>query len=298
MRHPFVFACDKHYAMPLATTLRSIVDADRGGGPLDFHVLADGLSEHTRRKISDSLPKGSASIRWVEAELEIFRNFSTISYISKVTYARFLIPRIFPDTVSKVLYLDCDLLALGDLQSLWDTDLEGNVLGAVFDGLDSQIKNNTVRLPVPRVRDYFNGGVLLIDLHRWRAEQISEKALEYLVQNPGSPFSDQDALNVACDGRWKKLDPRWNYLAYNEKIDISGLTDEQRPSIAHFTTWKKPWRASVRNANAALYDSFRARTCFARSPVDKMEDMLRVGWSWLKRFPGLEAAQDKACLGE
>lgn len=289
MSYPFVFACDQHYAMPLATTLRSIVDTNRSGEPLEFHVLADGLSDRIRTKIFESLPKGSASIRWVEAELEIFRDFSTISYISKVTYARFLIPRIFPDSIPKVLYLDSDLLVLSDLQALWDTDLEGHVLGAVFDGLDSQIKNDTLELPVPRVRDYFNGGVLLIDLHRWRAEQISEKALDYLARNPRSPFSDQDALNVACDGLWKKLDPRWNYLAYDEKLDISDLTGGQRPSIAHFTTWKKPWRASVRNVNAALYDSFRSRTCFARSPMDKIEDILRVGWSQLKRFSRFEA---------
>jgi lipopolysaccharide biosynthesis glycosyltransferase len=282
LQGPIVLACDKRYAMPLATTLRSIVDADRSGDPLEFHVLADGLSERTRRRVLDSLPRGSASIRWIEVDLEMFQEFSTISYISKITYARFLIPRIFPDTVSRVLYLDCDLLVLDDLRALWATDLEGNVLGAALDGLDTQLKNQTVRVPVPRVRDYFNAGVLLIDLDQWRRAQIVETALDYLKRCPGSPYSDQDALNVACDGRWKKLDSRWNYLAYNENLTVTELAGEHKPSIVHFTTWNKPWRPGVPNANAALYDSFRGRTRFPRNSMDRMEATLRIGWSHIK----------------
>jgi lipopolysaccharide biosynthesis glycosyltransferase len=284
MRCPIVLACDKRYAMPLATTLRSVVDTNRSGEPLEFHVLVDGVSERMRKRILDSLPHGSASIRWIEVDLDMFRDFSTISYISKITYARFLIPRIFPDTVSRVLYLDCDILVLDDLRALWETDLEGHVLGAVLDRIDSQLKNQTIRLPVPRVRDYFNAGVLLIDLDQWRKLQVVETALQYLQRCPGSPYSDQDALNVACDGVWKKLDSRWNYLAYDEKFDVSELAGEHKPGIVHFTTWNKPWRPGVYNANAALYDSFRRRTRYPRNSMDKMEATLRIGWSRIKGF--------------
>ncbi|MET4217663.1 lipopolysaccharide biosynthesis glycosyltransferase [Bradyrhizobium sp. LB7.2] len=284
MRCPIVLACDRRYSMPLATTLRSVVETNRSDEPLEFHVLVDGVSERIRKRILDSLPHGSASIRWIEVDLEMFRDFSTIRYISKVTYARFLIPRIFPNTVSRVLYLDSDLLVLDDLQALCATDLGGKVLGAVLDGLDSQLKNQTVHAPVPRVRDYFNAGVLLIDLDQWRQAKISETALDYLKRYPGSPYSDQDALNVACDGLWKGLDSRWNYLAYNTELDVSELAGQYKPSIVHFTTWNKPWRPGVPNANAALYDSFRSRTRFARNSMDKMESTLRIGWSRIKRF--------------
>lgn len=270
--------------MPLATTLRSIVDSDRSGEPFEFHVLVDGVSRRIRQRILDSLPHGTASIRWIEVNLELFREFSTIGYISKVTYARFLIPRIFPETVSKVLYLDSDILVLDDLQALWTTDLKGSVLGAVLDGLDTQLKNQTVRLPVPPVQNYFNAGILLIDLQQWRKAKISETAFDYLKRFPESPYSDQDALNVACDGRWMELSSRWNYLAYNTELDVSELAGEYKPSIVHFTTWNKPWRPGVPNANTALYDSFRSRTQFARNSMDKMESTLRIGWSRIKSF--------------
>ncbi len=280
---PIVLACDEAYAMPLATTLRSIVEANQNSWPLDFHVLANGLSDNTQQKVLNSLPNGSATIRWVPVDLALFRKFSTLSYISKMTYARFVIPEIFPDCVSRVLYLDADILVLDDLQPLWEAPLEGFIVGAILDGLDSLIKRGEPGLDgVPRVREYFNAGVLLIDLQRWRKERISEKALEYLNQYPQSPYSDQDALNVACDGLWKKLDSRWNFQDFYEKKRLSNMIPAQLPGIVHFVCNPKPWDPSMPNLNAAFYDAFRGRTCFARTPLDKLCDALQGYWHQLK----------------
>jgi hypothetical protein len=83
--------------------------------------------------------------------------------MSKMTYARLLIPELFPATVSKVLYLDSDLLALGDLGPLWRTDLAGAVVAAVPDfyyhtkfvleGLDPEV-TRAQHAGLPPVRDY------------------------------------------------------------------------------------------------------------------------------------------------
>ena len=285
MNCPLILACDDGYAMPLSTTLRSIVDANRSAWPLDFHVMFSSFSEANKKKVIDSLPRRSASIRWVPVDLRPFLGFSTLEYISKITYARFLIPNIFPDNVDRVLYLDADILVLGSLAPLWETNLEENVVGAVLDGMDLQIKCGKSGLEeVPRVQDYFNAGVLLINLDQWRKKQISEKALNYLIQHPRSPFSDQDAINVSCDGLWKKLDSRWNTQIYYENKKISDISPELRPRIVHFVTRAKPWDASIPNMNASFYDAFRNRTCFARTSEEKFFDVIRHAWAWLKNI--------------
>jgi lipopolysaccharide biosynthesis glycosyltransferase len=281
MYYPIVLACDEAYAMPLATTLRSIVEANRSNYPLDFHIFSDGISEYTRRKVLDSLPTGSASIRWVEVDLEPYKKFSTLSHISKITFARFLIPTIFPSTVSKVLYLDADILVLDDLKPLWETKLQDALVGAVVDGLNSKLKNDDPSLKdVPRVKCYFNAGILLINLDLWRKEEIPKKVMEYLILHPNSRFSDQDALNMVCDGRWKKLDPRWNFVDYYEKVNISDLGPTQRPGIIHFATWEKPWNDNINHINADFYNNFRSRTCFPRTPLNEFNK----GWSNLKNI--------------
>jgi lipopolysaccharide biosynthesis glycosyltransferase len=290
LRPSLVLASDKAYAMPLATTLRSIVEANRSSWPLEFYVLYEGLSENTRSKVFNSLPKESATIRWLLAETKVFAEFSSggmpteTYHVPKITYTRLLIPWLLPDTVSKVLYLDSDLLVLDDLAPLWETDLGGAVVGAVSDfilhtsfvaaGFDPQLKRAEPRHQgVPRVREYFNAGVLLIDLTRWRENRISEKAMEYLKDHPKSPFMDQDALNFVCENSWKRLEPRWNFQNHQRKIVESGL------GILHFVAKWKPWDARGRSYNARLYDNFRSRTLFARTPLEKLRDSVVRLWT-------------------
>jgi len=291
--HPIVLTCDENYAMPLATTLRSMVEANRTGACLELFVLTSGFSDGKRRQVLESLPSGSVALRWVPVGLSSFKEFSTQPYISTMTYARLLLPHIFPDTVSKVLYLDADVLVLDDLSLLWEIDLEGAVLGAV---IDTYSRAHTERLglkanlsdPGPdRARsrgvcEYFNAGVLLIDLRRWRQERVSERAIQYLMEHPQALLSDQDALNVVSVGGWKELDLRWNFqdhdpAGYSRIRPQGGL-----PAIIHFAGRYKPWDPSSLNLGADVYDAFRSRTQFARTPRDRLRDAGRHCWAWLK----------------
>ena len=88
--------------------------------------------------------------------------------------------------------------------------------------------------------------------------------------HPRTPLMDQDALNVASDGLWKKLDSRWNFQdAYDKGIWGSGA------SIVHFVTKHKPWLAKSRHRAADFYDAFGAKIRFARTPYDKLADPFR-----------------------
>jgi lipopolysaccharide biosynthesis glycosyltransferase len=283
---PIVMACDESYAMQLAIALRSATDANRSGEPLNVYVLVDHFSPSMRQRVINSLPEGSAMIQWVPVDLRSFEGFSTLPRISKMTFARFMIPRIFANDVQRVLYLDADILVLDDLGPLWDIDLKGAVIGAVSDRiLDPQIKAGRPGLEkFPRVRDYFNAGVLLIDLDRWRKERISEKALEYLMSHSDSPLADQDALNVACDGCWTELGLRWNFYDHFE-TPILHMSPAERPKIVHFTG-QKPWKASVLSVNADLYEAFRRRTRFPRTHTEKMRDLCSGMWARLRRHLG------------
>lgn len=287
MARPVVFACDETYAVALATALRSAVDANRSGQPLDVYILCEQFSATVRHRIIDSVPKGSVVIHWVPVDLSLFAEFPTLPHISsKMTFARFMIPRVFTEDVHRVLYLDADLLVLDDLGPLWDKDLKGAVVGAVLDHiLDQQIKARAHGVgKFPLVQNYFNAGVLLIDLNRWRKERISENALAYLRANSDSPLADQDALNVACDGRWTDLGLCWNFYDHF-KTSILHMPLAERPKIAHFPG-QKPWKASALSVNAELYDTFRRKTRFARTPTERFRDLGIRMWFRLRRHLG------------
>jgi lipopolysaccharide biosynthesis glycosyltransferase len=281
---PVLLACDGGYAAQLATCLRSMVESNSSGWPMEIHVLVADFPAHARQKVLSSLPPGSASVRWIDADINRFAGLTTMDHVSRMTFARLLIPDVMPAETSRLLYLDADILVLKDLTALFAIDLEGSPLGAVADPLDAQVKTNPAAFAgVPRVKSYFNAGVLLIDLQRWRDERISEKALAYLQIFPSTPYSDQDALNVVCDGGWKELEMRWIYQGHLE-TRVADLSELRQPAIVHFVTSMKPWIPSSFSLNASLYDSFRRRTLFARSRVQIAWDSALTFWCRAQRF--------------
>lgn len=272
--------------MQLATCLLSLVESNRSSWPLDIRVLVDNFPEELREKVRLSLPNGSASIEWIEIDVRSFDGFATAHYISRMTFARFLIPSVLPETVSRAVYLDADTLVLGDLSPLWNVDLDDYPTAAVLDGLDKHIRANTPGFEdVPRVKRYFNAGMLAIDVKKWRDTKLVDDAHRYLLANPKTPYSDQDALNVVCDGQWKELDSRWNFQGHLH-CSVGELPAEEMPAIVHFVTALKPWKPEILNPNASLYDSFRRRTYFARTSVQVLRDTVVVSWCKTRRYFG------------
>lgn len=253
--------------MPLATTLRSLVDANRRHWPLEIVVLTDFFPEPIRHQVIGSLPAGSANLRWAEIDLSPYSGLSVKSHMSAMTFARLQVPEVFAGTVNRVLYLDTDILVLGDVGELLNTDLGEAPVAAVRDEyVDARLKAAQFdRLAgVPRVRDYFNAGVLLINPRLCREKRLFQVALAYQETHPRSPYCDQDGLNVACDGLWRELEGKWNYQTHRT-VNVAGLHVAKRPHIVHFITGDKPWKPSSTGPNARLYNDFRKRTLFALS---------------------------------
>jgi len=136
--------------------------------------------------------------------------------------------------VERVLYIDADILARGDVGRLWDTDLDGKLLGACpdvgyplgYDGID--------RGPC------FNSGVLLMDLTRIRGGVQKLKDIAKSVASP--KFVEQDALNLHFRGAWKPLSLEWNAQGLGTYADLR-TTDREtinfhemaNPILVHFT---------------------------------------------------------------
>ena len=269
---PIVMASDENFAMPLATMLRSLAESNLLHWPLNVTVLTDAFSHEGRRLVQASLPMGSVQLRWQVIDLKRYEDFRPMSYLSKMTYARFQIDDVFDTDVERVVYLDADMLVLDDIQPLAMVDLQGAVVGAVADRYIAGARRRGVEPNpggVPNVSRYFNAGVLVIDLGQWRRLQIAQRAVKYLADFPDSPYSDQDALNVACDCAWCELDAKWNFQLHLQ-FRITQMSYADRPTIVHFITSAKPWKPSSLNCNASLYESFRDRTAFRRSRREKI----------------------------
>ena len=132
-------------------------------------------------------------------------------------YNKLLVPDVVPAEVPTVLWLDCDTLVLGDISPLWDEGTGGNTLRAVQDSVVPLVSSD---MGVARYRElglranakYFNCGVMLMNMERWRQQRVSERALGYLKTYARDvAFLEQEGINAVLSDHWGPLDPQWNW---------------------------------------------------------------------------------------
>lgn len=285
-RDPIALVCaaDNRYSMPLAVTVRSVLEKLSHNQPITIFVLDGGIKSDNKQKIIESLDTDTCDIQFLpisdslikSIEDSIFeKGFS--DHVSIATYFRLLIPRLLPENLKKVIYLDCDLVVKQDINLLWQTDVAENYVFATHDTWIRSVSGeygllNYQELGIPHDTKYFNAGVLLINLDKWRCDNISDKAFEYLGHNSEYiRWDDQDVLNALFAGAWGELDPRWNVTDgfYTETSQKDNPFTEdvyntivQDPYIIHFSTAKKPWNSRHVNRKEDFF-SYVDKTAWA-----------------------------------
>jgi lipopolysaccharide biosynthesis glycosyltransferase len=243
-----VIACaaDSEYVIPLAVTLKSALATLSAGATLSAHVVDAGMKEPDRNRLSQLCVAGGGALVWHDANSSAIKPLPLPGRMTMATYHRLALARLLPAEVRKVIWLDSDVVVADDLQKLWRTDLADNHLVAVPDPCVPYVSS---RYGIRRWRElgldekarYFNAGVMLIDLDRWRQDEIGERAGDYLRERGTEVmFWDQEGLNAVLSDRWGELDVRWNFcpgFTPREQPDSAGL----EPAIVHFAGTLKPW---------------------------------------------------------
>ena len=114
-----------------------------------------------------------------------------------------------------MLYLDPDILVINPLRPLWETALDGHFFAACAHTGKTELVSSVNRVRLGVENDYFNSGVLLMDLARCRREIVPQELFDYAAAHMNTLIlPDQDMLNALFGDRVLPLsDVRWNYDA-------------------------------------------------------------------------------------
>jgi lipopolysaccharide biosynthesis glycosyltransferase len=213
-------------------------------------------------------------LHWLSPGTGAVRELPVRNHVTVVTYFRLLIPELLPLAIKKAIYLDCDVLVEGDLSKLWEEELGDNyILAAQGRGRKRLVATSPLAL-IPEVTfdpndQYFNAGVLVLNLERLREGEVAKKAIEF-CRKWGDVIlhADQDALNAMSIGRWRRLDQVWNQFInegpnYNFVQHIPG-------GILHFSSGWKPWlprrtkyhQRNLVGAAHRIYDKYLYESCW------------------------------------
>lgn len=236
---PIFFSTDNNYVPFLDVTIRSLIANASKDYKYHIVVLNTGLDTEKTDKIK-------------AMENENFRiEFADISYAIKdirdklpneqhfglATWYRLFIQSLFPE-YDKILYLDCDIVVLGDISELYNTDLEDNYIAGVIENwiLHSPVFSYYTREAVGiESKEYINAGIMVIDLKKFRENEIEQKFVKLInTYNFDVIDPDQSYINYLCHGKIKYLPFDWN------RTPLENVACEN-PKIVHYALGAKPW---------------------------------------------------------
>ncbi len=235
-----LLAFDRNVVGPVAACLKSIAMTNPTD-EIDVYLLHSRLrrgDEDRLRSFADEIGLRSRFIAIDETVPSAIHKGLPISILPTATLFRCFLAETIPADVERILYLDCDTLVMNSLRPLYDVDLQGKVAAVVHNcGPDPEIGAHLVDLGVDR-EDYFNAGVMLIDLAKWRRLGLGDKILDVFREHGRRlRFHDQCALNIALHGDLRYLPRKYNY-----RPDIFWRTqDFEIPVIVHYAHVPKPW---------------------------------------------------------
>ncbi len=245
------FASDNNYVQYMATSIISILKNANSDDELNFYILSNNIKQEYKDKILELKKIKRCKITFLDVDEQEFKNCPTFNnHITITMYYRYKIANLLP-LINKIIYLDCDVIVKQSLKELFSINLNNNIIGAVEDiGYTSLQKNGSKHYIFKGF--YINSGILLIDLKKWRENNIEQNLFEFTQNNIDKiSIGDQDVINGVLKDRIYPIDYKWNvqdsfYRYKNNEVKqhinkFEIIKASKRPAIIHYTFKYKPW---------------------------------------------------------
>lgn len=242
-----VYACDDNYAPLTAISAVSLLKHNPGA---EIILLGYRLRDDSKDLVRSRVERSGGRFRYLDASPAIAKleAIGADSYVSYAVYARIFIPELLGDETGTLLYLDCDTLVVDSLAELFAADLGDRPLAL---GLDAAHPAYKRVISLPADKPYYNTGVMIMDLARWRESRCTERLLAELQHPHGrNPLGDQDIIVRVLNDEIVPLGARWNFLS-----QFILTKRKERPAIYHFSgnTLGRPWFTSSKHPMRTAY---------------------------------------------
>ena len=213
-----------------------------------IHILHDNtLSQENRDNFNYIAGRYNQQVKFYNVEelcaneIEKLKNFLPNilgARFSIATLYRLLIPNLFNE-IKKIIYLDADTIVNLDINELWQVELGEKALGGLAE-IEIDVGHH-IALPTKFLinegyvnsEDYFNGGVLLLNLEKIRKEKDKLfDGIKFVAEHPQCKWFDQDILNYCFSKDYVKLNEKFDAFVHCERI--RGNSSKIRPAIYHY----------------------------------------------------------------
>ncbi|XP_057948530.1 probable galacturonosyltransferase-like 9 [Malania oleifera] len=227
-----------------------------------FHFIAAEFDPASPRILAQLVRSTFPSLNF---KVYIFREDAVINLISSsirqalenpLNYARNYLGDLLDSCVDRVIYLDSDLVVVDDIRKLWSISLAGSkVIGApeyCHANFKAYFTDTFWSDPVlsrvfaSRRPCYFNTGVMVMDLVKWREGNYRKKIERWMELQKKKRIYELGSLPpflLVFSGNVEAIDHRWNQHGLGGD-NVSGSCRPLHPgpvSLLHWSGKGKPW---------------------------------------------------------
>lgn len=255
---------DENYLTQFKVMLLSIKQTNTDD-QFDIWLAHHAISESSSKQLVAFVSKLGYQLHMVHVDVDVWSSAPVLKQYPAEMYFRLLCGEYLPKTLTRILYLDPDILVINPIKPLWTLDMKDHMIAAAsHNGLTgvSQTINN-VRFQNKNA--YFNSGVMLMDLTKMR-EKVKLNDIISVIKRHAKRLilPDQDILNYLYSDHILSIPEEiWNYDTRDNivhftksfgNIDLSWVIENT--VILHFCGHPKPWEKRSLNRFAILYQHY------------------------------------------
>lgn len=269
MLYNIVCIADEAYAQHTAVMLVSLFDHNRDKRFRVF-LMTYTMSKETKGRLAEVV-EGHGELHILEdnykdSGIDALKSETTDKAWNPIMYLKLLIPQKLPQDVERFIFLDVDMVINHDIDELYNTDLNGNIVAACDDYKFQATHRQRLGLKDDEL--YVNSGVMVIDLKAWREKERQCPMIGFLKAYRDVLNNDQDGFAIYFRGQIMLLPNRWNvttfYFEQEPRIMPQYLPEvgelRRDPYIIHFCEPIKPWFRDCKHPYRSLYRKYLGMT--------------------------------------
>lgn len=266
-----------NYVLPLRVMLKSLF-INNNKEKFSIYLMHSSIKDEDLNGLKEFINENGHQLFVITMKDNQFEDAPLLLHYTKEMYYRLLAFKYLPLNLDKILYLDPDIIVINEIKKLYETDISEFLYAAAFHNRISVKEVNRIRLYPYEIEEYFNSGILLMNLKLQR-EKIKEKEIYEFIEKNKSRLAlpDQDVINSLYSKHIKKLDEILfnydsRYYRYY-KVISKGAVDMDyvinNTSIIHFCGKKKPWHKNYSGQFHSLYKHYEKLALMSSSTKEE-----------------------------
>lgn len=259
MEYHIALISDDNYVLPTLVCIKSIINSNsiNDGNKIIIHVCTFGLSENNNnlfKKLNNEKITVEVNVFCKNNYEDKIKLINQKTHVTPTALIKFDLQNYFQN-IDKLLYIDGDIIVKNNILPLLETNIDNYYLAASFE-LWKYIECEKYKFGIGCNKFYFNSGVMLLNLHKLRIDNITEQLWNYKIYKAKTNLMDQESLNAVCGSKTLRIPIKWNFnpaflgkiylkpilkiygVKYDSIVDL-----EKDAAILHYVgTFDKPWK--------------------------------------------------------